>query len=152
MSIDSPQLNDHANDAHRQAAERGRYPAVKVRSDSRAISIADENTLEPGAVREWILSADQIKLVTSAQAEIRQVLLNVQGGLATEITALLAGIDSHLNSDLPSATAVRKDLTAIAHRLRTETPEIDLLTAEHIDRQIENVLESLGTNLQREMS
>jgi hypothetical protein len=111
---------------------------------------ADQFVAESGMIREWILSAVQLKLVSSAQAEIRQALPELPGGIVAEISTLLAAIDTHLNGDPPSAIAISQDLARIAEQLRMESPEIGRLRLRRIRKHIRLVTASLGTNLQRE--
>lgn len=145
MSIDSTLANHEPHDPqvvqdlHGEFAETG---------DIR--KAADQFVAESGMIREWILSAGQLKLVASAQAEIRQVLPELPNDIASDISALLDAIDTHLNSDPPSATAISQDLAKIADQLRMDASEIGRLRLQNIRKHIRLVTASLGTNLQRE--
>jgi len=109
---------------------------------------ADQFVAESGMIRGWILSAGQLKLVASAQSEIRQVLPELPN--ASVISALLDTIDTHLNSDPPSAIAISQDLANLAEQLRMDASEIGRLRLQNIRKHIRLVTASLGTNLQRE--
>jgi len=145
MSIDSTFAN---HEPHEPQADQDIHGGVPDSGNIR--EAADQFVAESGMIQEWILSAGQLKLVASVQAEIRQVLPELPSGIVSDISALLDAIDTHLNSDPPSAIAISQDLANIAEQLRMDASEIGRMRLENIRNHIKLVTASLGTNLQRE--